>query len=412
MSSAGPTPFSSYQKKLFVFLGVATFFEGYDFIALTQVLPEIRAEMGLTKTDAGLMVSTIHVGTVVAFFLMRYADRWGRKQLLTVTIAGYTVFTFLSGLAPEVYSFALCQLIARVFLIAEWATSMVLAAEEFPADRRGLVLGSIQGMSSLGSVFCAGVVPALIKSSSYGWRMVYFVGIIPLLVLAVARRGLKESKRFAEVKKLREGKKTSLFDIWRTPYRGRMLKMSLIWGLTYVCTNNAITFWKEFVRENRGFSLEDVGSAIAIAAVGAIPLVFLAGRLLDGLGRRRGAVVIYTMAMLGVIGAYGLHGYWPLTGSLVLAIFGASACLPVLNAYTTELFPTELRGDAFAWSNNLLGRIGYVGSPAVLGLMASSMGWGPAVQLTALGPALALVLMLLWLPETKDKELEETAQLT
>jgi putative MFS transporter len=85
--------------------------------------------------------------------------------------------------------------------------------------------------------------------------------------------------------------------------------------------------------------------------------------------------------------------------------------LPVLNAFTAELFPTDLRGDAFAWSNNLLGRVGYVLSPALVGVLAGRFGsWGPAVQLTVIGPVIALVLMLLWLPETRARELEETAK--
>ena len=86
-----------------------------------------------------------------------------------------------------------------------------------------------------------------------------------------------------------------------------------------------------------------------------------------------------------------------------------SAVLPVLNAYTTELFPTDLRGDAFAWSNNLLGRIGYVGAPVIVGFLASSMGWGGAVSLSTIFPILALVLILMWLPETTGRELEESS---
>lgn len=404
------TTLTPYQRKLFVFLSVATFFEGYDFFALTQLLPNLREAMGLSQAEGGYMISFITSGTVLAFFLVRAADKWGRRKLLTVTIAGYTIFTFLSGLAPEAKSFAVFQLIARMFLVAEWATSMILAAEEFPADKRGMVMGVIQACSSLGAIVCAGVVPLLLKTA-YGWRTVYFVGIIPLVILAVARRSLRESERFASQVDAEAGEPKPLFRIWGTPYRKRVLQMALIWGLTYTCTNNAVTFWKDFVVSDRGMTDDEVGLAITIAAVGSMPLVFYAGKLLDQLGRRWGALVIYGATMLGVVGCYGLEGRWPLTAALVFAIFGASAVLPVLNAYTSELFPTDLRGDAFAWTNSLLGRIGYVASPALVGAMAEGLDWGygPAVQVTAIGPLLALALILLWLPETKNKELEETA---
>ena len=106
-----------YQKRLFVFLSVASFFEGYDFIALTQILPNFRVDMGVTKDAAGALVALINAGTILAYLLVRRADRWGRRRVLTVTIAGYTVFTFLSGLAPNVVIFGLLQMVSRIFLI-------------------------------------------------------------------------------------------------------------------------------------------------------------------------------------------------------------------------------------------------------------------------------------------------------
>ncbi len=403
------TPLTTYQKKLFVFLSVATFFEGYDFFAITQILPELAEAMKLSEAQQGLLVGFTAGGTVAAFAVVRLADRWGRKNLLTLTIAGYTTFTFLTGLSPNIWAFAGFQFLAKMFLIAEWATSMLYAAEEFPADRRGMVIGVIQAFSSLGSIACVAVVPTLL-STAYGWRSVYFVGIIPLVILAFARRGLKESSRFAkDVGEAGASAKQSLLHIWKTPHLRRMLQLALIWALTYTCTHNAVTFWKTFVVTERGFTAGDAGMAIAIAAVGSMPMVFYAGKLIDQIGRKLGAVIIFGLAAVGVLGCYTLQGFGPLTAALVLGIFGASAVLPVLNAYNAELFPTELRGAAFAWSNNLLGRIGYVLSPALIGWGAGKVGWGKAVMLTALGPVLAVILILIWLPETKSRELEDTA---
>src|SRR5215204_2261461 len=130
--------FTPYQRRLFLFLSVATFFEGFDFIALSQILPNLRKDLGLGVEWSGYLVTFINMGTVLAYPLVRLADRWGRRRVLTVTIAGYTLFSFLSGLSPNVYVFAVLQLLARVFLIAEWATSTVVAAEEYPAARRGM----------------------------------------------------------------------------------------------------------------------------------------------------------------------------------------------------------------------------------------------------------------------------------
>ena len=415
--------FSPYQRRLFVLLSVANFFEGYDFLALGQILPNLRAEMGLSESQGGLLVSITGLGTILAYGVVRLADRLGRRPVMMATILGYALFTGLTGLARGPWDFAAYQLVARIFLIAEWALAMVFAAEEFPAARRGLAISVLQGATSLGSIVCAGVVPLLLKTP-YGWRSVYFMGVIPLVLLAYARRGLRETERFAALTESEGwapppnrglspgvGAPRGLTAIWRTPYRRRVVQLALIWGLTYMCTQCAVFFWKEFAVAERGLTDGQVGASIAIASLVSLPLVFLVGRLLDGWGRRPGAVLIFTLLAGSVVAAYQLHSYVALTAALTVAIFAVSAALVVLNNFTTELFPTGIRSDAFAWSNNLLGRIGYVIAPALVGWTAQRTGWGTAVSLTAVFVAAALFLILAMLPETRQKELEETARM-
>lgn len=402
-------PLSPYLRRLLVFLSVATFFEGYDMFALAQILPNLRADFGISPTGAGWLLAFINLGTVIAYLLIRVADRVGRRRVLSITIVGYTLASLASAASPNAVTFGLLQCIARVFLIGEWTIAMVIAAEEYPAARRGTVIGILQACSSLGGIACAGLVPLMLKSP-IGWRLVFVVGAVPLAIMAYARRGLKETRRFEEARAHGPpAPQGDLLAVLRTPHLRRILQMAVIWFLSYACSQNAVTFWKEFAIAERGFTDAQVGGAISVAAVASMPLVFLAGRLLDAVGRRRGAVIIYGALSLGVFAAYTLHGRGALTAALVLAVFGCSAFLPVLNAFTTELFPTEFRADAFAWSNNLLGRIGYVLSPPLVGYFAARHGWGPTVGATAVFPLLALGLILALLPETGGRELEETA---
>jgi putative MFS transporter len=153
----------SYERRLLVFLSVASFFEGYDYLALAQLLPNVRAEFGLSRVEGASMVGVINLGTMVAYLLIRKADAVGRRRVLTWTIAGYTLASLVSGLATTAVTFALAQLVARVFLTAEWAVALVMAAEEFPAERRGSALGIIQASASLGSIACAELVPLLVR---------------------------------------------------------------------------------------------------------------------------------------------------------------------------------------------------------------------------------------------------------
>jgi putative MFS transporter len=255
----------------------------------------------------------------------------------------------------------------------------------------------------------------LLVKGPLGWRTVYFVGAVPLVLLAFARRSMRETRRFEELTREREAsperaRDDGLFAIWRGPRRVRVVQVALVWALCYVCTQNTVTFWKEFAMAERGLTDGDVGLAVSIAAVGSLPLAFLAGKLLDRIGRKPGAAIIFVAASLGTLGAYTLSSRAPLTASLILAIFGATAVLTVLNAFTAELFPTEERASAFAWCNNLLGRVGYVLSPMVVGWAAGRLGWSVAVGGTALFPIAALALVYAWFPETRGKDLEAIAE--
>jgi putative MFS transporter len=421
--------FSPLQRRLFVFLGVACLFEGWDYYAITQILPNLRAQWGLSESQGTLMIATLSIGSLLAFFLVRRADVVGRRPVMGLTILGYTLASLASGFAPGPISFTLAQLVARFFLAAEWSLAMVYAAEEFPARRRGLVVGVIQAFARLGAIVCAGAAP-FVLATSWSWRGLYWIGALPLVLLMVARRALPETSRFTALSTTTATTATTtagpatppdLWRIWRTPHRRRVLQLAVIWGATYVCTNNAITFWKEFAVHERGLSDADVGRMLTIAAIASLPLVFGAGKILDVVGRRRGATLIYLLSAASVFLVYTLHDVTALTVTLTLTIAAVNAVMPLLNSYTAELFPTDLRADAWAWSNNLLGRITFVLSPLVLGVIADDdafgtglglgQGFGVAVSSTSLSVLLALVCILRWLPETRGRELEDTSRL-
>lgn len=400
--------FTAYQKRLFWFLSVASFFEGYDFFALSQLLPNLRQSFGLSVSQGGFMVGAINVGTVLAYALISQADRWGRKRVLTITITGYTLFTLLSALAPNAVLFAAAQLCARIFLIGEWATSMVMAAEEYPAERRGLVIGVVSAANGFGAIFCAGVVPVLLKLP-LGWRSVYLVGVVPLLLIAYARRSLRETERFAATS---GEEKPRLFSIWRTEHARRVIEMGMIWLLCYVCSQNAVFFWKEFALAERGLTDAQVGGTVALSALISLPLSFAAGYFLDRVGRKIGGSVILGMMAVGVVIGYTAHDRALLTLGMAIATIGISTSLTLLNTLTTELFPTHLRGIAFAWSNNLIGRIGYWGPAFLLGPLVESFGWGSVMRSTAIFPLIALAAIWILLPETRGRELERTAEVS
>ncbi len=402
------SPLDPYQRRLIAFLSVATFFEGYDFFALAQILPELRTDLHLDPAQSGWLIAVINLGTVLAAGVVRQADKLGRRWVLTITIAGYTLASLATAASTSAPMFAGFQLLARMFLIGEWAVAMIIAAEEFPADRRATVIGVIQASATLGAVACAALVPLLLRTP-LGWRSVYVVGAVPLVIVAFLRRGMRETKRFSERQAAGGFDRQRVFALFKSVHRNRIVLLGLIWGLTYVCTQSAVLFWKEFAVAERGFTDKQVGFSLSVATIVALPILFLSGRLLDVLGRRKGGALVFVLTTVGVIASYTLTGQGPLTAALVVAVFGTTAVLPVLNAYTTELFPTEVRSDAFALANNLLGRTFFVVTPIVVGTAAAQWGYGLAVAATGLTPLVAVALILAFLPETQGRELESTS---
>ena len=149
----------------------------------------------LSALIGGLLIGLINVGMILSYFLIRYADVWGRRRVMALTIFGYTLTSILTGLAPNVFLFCAAQLLARMFQMTELAVAMVYAAEEFPAERRGRTIALIQACFSVGAIGCAAVTPRLLQTGS-GWRAVYLFGASSIGLLLFAARGLRETGRF------------------------------------------------------------------------------------------------------------------------------------------------------------------------------------------------------------------------
>lgn len=392
-----------YQRSLLGYLCLAVFFEGYDLFAISQTLPDLRAAFGLTPKQGSSLVALVGVGMVVAYFFTRLADRWGRRSILCISLGGYPVLSGLSALSAGPISFALCQLALRIFLVSGIAIAVIYAAEEFPAARRGTTVGLLQVSTSLGAIICAVAAPLLLRSA-WGWRAVYAVGALPLLVVAGAPYVIRESTRFAQLGPSARAP-ASLFRLLRTRYRGPMGRLALIWVATNMCTQSATLFWKEHAQSEVHLTGPQVGAYIAMAALFGLPVTLLAGRSIDVLGRRRSAALIYGLTLVGVLGAYWLPPGGLLIGSLILIIGGASGTTVLLNTLTTELFPTELRSDGMAWSSNLIGRLAFILSPILVAQAVERLGWATSISATTLFLLLALVLIWTWLPKTASTEL-------
>jgi putative MFS transporter len=404
---------------LIIFVSTASFFEGYDFIILNLVLPFLQKEFSLGILQAGLAASAIAIGTIVAFFVLRLGDYFGRKALLTWTVLGYTIATALTAASHSIYGFVAMQFLARVFLVAEWGISTVIIAEEIPASRRGLGISIVQAAAGVGGIFGSAIFPMVTKVA-LGWRAMYLIGIVPLIIIFLIRRSVRETRRFAEYRQTLENR-PSWKEILGKRYRKNLVIIALLWLFMYLGYTPILTFWTTFAMNDRGLTAGQVSLMVAIAYTIGLSGFIVAGRLMDSWGRRPTCSLFFGVGAVATFAAFNAPKSPLVMGlALVVLIFFATSYLTLCSTYTAELFPTRLRASASAWTNNTLGRVGMVLAPTMVGLLAGlfadpkggpmgrgTSGVGPAVGLMGLFPLICAVIVLVFLPETKRKELEE-----
>ena len=195
--------------------------------------------------------------------------------------------------------------------------------------------------------------------------------------------------------------------ILRTVHRPTVVLLALVWALVYSNTKVVVFFWKAHASTALGFDEHAMGGMFATAAALTLPLLYAWPWVFDRLGRRRSSVIVMICLSASTLAAYSLTGRTSLIASLCVLLFANTAVLVVMNAYTAEMFPTRLRADGYAWSNNVFGRMGALIAPMLLGQLAGPLsGFSTAVIPAALAPLGALALILWRLPETANQELE------
>lgn len=338
--------------------------------------------------------------------LARRADRRGRRQLLLISIAGYTVATGLTALAPTIGAFATCQFVARLFLIAENAVVWALAAEELPADARGLGFGVLGMNSALGVGFGAILYGGILEPAGVSWRWLYAAGLPALAIVAMLRRRLSESRRFQTAR--RDGQLAATWrDILRPPHRRWLLLLTAAVFSSELITHASL-FVLDFLQTSRGLSATATSFMLVAAGLPGIPAMVAAGHLSDRYGRRAVGCGTGLLSLAGALGFFWLPGGIPvLLPTMSLMVVGAVGSAPVLGTYSAELFPTALRGQAGSWA--ALARVaGQATSLAAGAALLRATGSLPlTTTILGAGSLLAIGLYATRFPDTHGQELEQ-----
>src|SRR6476620_9133529 len=392
--------------------------------ALKELLQNDPVGLASIKTLIGYATTSMILGWAtggIIFGMM--SDKIGRVKTMVATLIVYSGFTGLSGLANTWVDFTLYRFLAGIGIGGMFGAATTLVAESVPAGFRAMALGSLQALSALGniigSLLSLQIPPGAqnFVSNYAGWRVLFFVGIVPALLVVPIIFVLKEPESWLKAKADAAGgvghkNVGSPLELFRDPRWRRHTVVGLflgvsgmigLWGIGFFSPELISTALKgapqDVVDTVRGWgtAFQDVGSFLGmitftmVAAFLSRRLAFLLALLLS---------MFVTMFVFRSLNSAS-DAYWmlPMMGFAQLAVFAG------YSIYFPELFPTRLRGTGVGFCYNT---VRYLAAPAptLMGYLASLMSFRSAAVLMST-IYLVGVVALIWAPETKGKPLPE-----
>src|SRR5688572_21511632 len=189
------------RKSLFAG-GLGWMLDAMDVMLYSMVLAHLMRDLGMSKAEGGLLNSLTLLASAIGGLLFGFlADRVGRTRALMLSILVYSLASGACGLSQTIVQLAICRFILGLGMGGEWTTGAALIAETWPPEHRGKALGLMQSAWAIGEIVAAGVVAVVLPS--FGWRAVFFVGVLPALVVFWIRRDVPESKMWLEQRSAR-----------------------------------------------------------------------------------------------------------------------------------------------------------------------------------------------------------------
>jgi MFS family permease len=384
--------------------------DSMDIMLYALVLAHLMRDFGMSTATAGLMGSlTLFASAVGGVVFGLIADRFGRVKALMGSILIYSVFTGACGLSQNIVQLAIFRVLLGLGMGGEWATGAALVAETWPTEHRGKALGIMQSSWAVGYALAAAVTALVLPR--WGWRGVFFVGVLPALLTFWIRRHVEEPEiwiKSAEEKK-RLASRAGLGEIFRRPFLRSTLVTTLMNAGTMFAWWGLFTWIPAYLglpaeQGGMGLSVVKTSTWIIVMQVGMWLGYVSFGFICDWIGRKK-TYIIYLFAAAALVILYSSvrqNTALLLLGPLV-AFFG-TGYFSGFGTITAEIFPTRIRASAQGFTYNI-GRGLSALAPFTIGALAKGHGLALAFYLTA-GFFLFSALTAFALPETKGKSLD------
>jgi MFS transporter, putative metabolite:H+ symporter len=405
-----------YLQLMFALLMSATIFEGYDITIFHLCTPHIMKTFAMSDREIGFVATLVRFGGILSFGIVASADLYGRRPILSITVVFYTLFTLATALSRGVLTFTIFQSAAQLFLAAEFGVAVTMVSEEFPDETRGRAIAALHTVAFLGVAAAAALYP-LVAPSSWGWRGMYLLGIVPLLLTAFLRRGLRETMRFQAMEAARKmagaareklmPKLRSSMAEFAGPYRNRLILIAILWNSIGLVGGPTITFFSLLAIRDHHWTAAQVGLALIVAYLMGSVGSLLSGYAMDRVGRRMTTAVFYLASAISMAIMFGSGWHGSVRFGIIATQFAYQAARTATSALSAELFPTEIRASGYSLTVQVVGQLGWTLSPLLVGMLSVPLGGiGNAASVFALGPMIGAI-ALAYVPETRGKTLEE-----
>jgi MFS family permease len=390
------------QRKTLLAAALGWMLDAFDVMLYSIVLASLMRDLEMDKRTAGLLNSlTLIASALGSFAFGMLADRFGRRRMLSVSILFYSVFTCACGFSNSVAMLAVFRFCLGLGMGGEWNTGTALVAETWPNAWRGRALGLVQSSWAIG--YAAAAVVANVILARAGWRWVFFVGVLPAVLVLWIRKGVPEPTVW---QRSRSEQKRQL---WRPAWRRVLILVSMNtcgmfawWGLfTWIPAYLALPESSG----GRNFNLLGLTTFLVVLNLcGMLPGYLLFGVFADKFGRKPTLVLYLALAAIAVLlFAIARKPALILLTASIAAFFG-TGFFTGSAIIGSELFPTAIRATALGMSYNAARGFSAL-APLIVGTIGQSHGLPSAFATCAIGFALAAFIALR-VPETRGAEIE------
>ncbi|WP_051317210.1 MFS transporter [Ectobacillus panaciterrae] len=429
-------PISRVHRMVLLALGFVYFFDYSDLNTFSYAAPALIKSWNISVRTIALITSMSFLGMFIGSSLGgRLADKIGRKKAMTYMVVWFSLFSLLNAFAWDPISLGVFRFLTGMGVAAVTVIAGTYITEFFPAATRGKYQALCVMVGLIGIPITSWVSRLLVPAGPEGWRLVFVWGGLGILSLFLIRK-IEESPRWYETRgefdkaeailqkieasvtrekgvlpspAVSQEKKivqaASFMDLFKGQYSKRTMLLIGVWILQ---TFGFYGFgsWAPTLLVKNGMDIEKTLTVATLFTLGA-PLGAFVGSLISDRFERKWTITVTSVfvAIAGLL--YGLT-----FNPVFIVIFGFLLNLiervfsSNLYAYTSELYPTELRASGTGLTYGI-GRLSNTVGPMLISFIFTGYGYFSVFIFIAVCWLSVAITVSIFGPYTKKRGLED-----